>query len=483
MRKILLGPKIKGVIEVLSSHLLVLMITMLISFILPLKISVEEYGKWQLFSLIIGYAGFFALGFNDGIHINYSGLEYDNDYHYKFRGFRRFIDLLSILATSITLLVVFVFKDALNENYVVYLLSALNIIPVLVNGFFAYVNQGTMRFSYFAKANLLEKIFYLVMMVALLVFGVKEALYYMLTYTFARYLVILYNRITSKELYGSPIESYSKLRPEIKQNFISGFVLMIATLCNQSIIVPGRLLVENQYGLVAFSCYSFAIHTMVIANQITTALSQVFFPAMKRAQHENFNEVFTTIDKAIGVLSIVLLISYFPVYGLIKLAYPNYSQILDYLFCLYPLFMMTSKSAILIINTYKMDSDNKKLLTNNAIGVAINAIVVLIAHLLFGTVSAVAFASLVGYVAWYYYCYLQLLRERQIGLGISNFVDLIVIVAFILMNLFLKSLIVEQWIYLGISAGVYVVCCVIAFLTFKRYFVTTTKKFITYMNK
>ncbi len=484
MKKIVLGGKAKGFLEVLSSHFMVLFATMLISFILPLRISIEEYGKWQLFSLVTSYAGFFALGFNDGIHINYADLDYDQGFFLKFRTFRRFIYILSISMTALTVIAMLLFNSFFESNTLfIYIIAALNIIPVLINGFFAYVNQGTMRFGYYAKANLIEKIVYLVMMFLLLIVGVKNAIYYILLYTAVRYVIIVYNRITSKELYGSPCEPMRNMRSEIKSNFVEGFVLMIAVLCNQSIIVPGRVLIQDQYGLVAFSCYSFAIHTMVIANQISTAMSQVFYPAMKRSKNNDFNDFFKSIDESFTLISAVLLVSYYCVYALIEFVYPAYRPILEYLYCLYPMFIFTSKSAILIINTYKTDADNKQLLINNALGVIINLIAALVAHLVFKSIFAIALFSLIGYVIWYYFCYCKILCQKKIKWSWSIFADAVVVLVFILINAGLNLLGLNWWTTLLVSCGIYCAFLACLFILRRKQCIGIVKKFITYMNK
>ena len=483
MGRFKLQGKIKGLVEVLFSHFAVLFITMLISFILPLRISVAEYGKWQLFSLIVGYAGFFALGFNDGIHVNYSGLDYDGNFFPKFITFRKFIDALSIVSTALVLIVVLCFNFLLEDKFFLYVFAAFNIIPVLVNGFFTYVNQGTMRFNYYATAQLLEKIIYLFVMIALLLFGVQNALYYVLAYTLARYAIIVYNRITSKELYGKKGISIKNLTPEIKGNFKTGFVLMIATILNQSIIVPSRLLVEGAYGIVAFGCYSFAIHTMVVANQVSTSMSQVFYPAMKKSEPKDFMSFFNTLDNFVGLLSILLLLSYYPICILVSYLYPGYLEILDYLYCLYPMFIYTSKSLILIINTYKMDKDDKKLLVNNLLGVILNAIAVFFAHFVFHSVKYIALFSLLAYIVWYYICYLKLIWERKEKAHLFNFLDLLAVGLFVAINVMSAFLKISYIQSVFVSAGGYLLVCLILFLLFKNKCLESIKSFVRYMNK
>ncbi len=483
MKKLVIRGKAKGLIEVLSSHFIVLFITMLISFILPLRISVEEYGKWQLFTLISSYAGFFALGFNDGIHVKYSGLDYNDDFFVKFRSFRLFIEFLSIVSTVFAIGVVFLCNSLLEDKIFVYIIAAFNIFPALVNGFFAYVNQGTMRFGKYSIANIIERIIYIAIMFILIAMNVQNAVYYMISYSLTRYVVVVYNMIAAKELLGKPRVKLLTISSEIRDIFVSGFSLMIATIFNQSIIVPGRLIVENYYGIAAFSCYSFAIHTMVIANQITTAMSQVFFPAMKRANNQEFLPYFNNIDETLTLLSALLLLSYYPAFFLITIAYKKYLSMLSYLFLLYPLFIHSSKSLILIINTYKKDSNNKRLLMNNVLGVGLNILATVVAHLAFKTVFAVAAATLISYIIWYYICYIQLLNSKGLQITIKKFADLWLVIAFVLLNIIVGSFFANNYLpQLLISAGIYLLVLVIVFFIKREKCISILKTFFNYLN-
>ena len=91
----------KGIVGVSFTNIISLFISMLISFILPLFLSVEGYGYWQLYVLYAGYVGILAFGFNDGIHLNYAGRDYNESLWHEESTYIRFLTIMSIIETII----------------------------------------------------------------------------------------------------------------------------------------------------------------------------------------------------------------------------------------------------------------------------------------------------------------------------------------------------------------------------------------------
>lgn len=59
-----------------------LLLSVVMSLIVPKVLGVEQFGYWQLFIFYAGYVGFFHFGLNDGIYLKLGGSDYDNlDYN------------------------------------------------------------------------------------------------------------------------------------------------------------------------------------------------------------------------------------------------------------------------------------------------------------------------------------------------------------------------------------------------------------------
>lgn len=434
MRTYKVSTKIKGIARVSFSNLLSLAVSLITSFILPYFISVEDYGYWQLFILYAGYAGFFAFGFNDGIHLNYATNEFNKETAKKFHSFKTLLLVVSAIETVILYFLLTIVLSSESEKYYVFLFTILNIIPVLLNGMFTYLNQGTMRFKQYALGNIIDKLIFAAVMVVMLLCGVRNYIFYIAAYTAARYMVIVYHYCTSRAVFIEKAIPLNSLKPEVIRNFKSGFALMVATLLNGSIIVGSRLLIEQKFGIADFGAYSFANHTLVIASQFISAIASVFYPIMKRCRDNEQEKVYNTFDKSSTLLTSLLLTTYYVASILIYTIYKQYSTILAYFTFVYPLFIFQCKSNLLIINEYKVKGKPLKLIARNALGVVLHIIFSFSAYYIFGTIKSIAIAVLISYCIWYYISQVKLYRESDWRLNKSMFTDLIIVFMFIAIN-------------------------------------------------
>lgn len=463
-----LSNKIKGILSVSLANFLSLGVSLLTSFILPLFLSVKEYGYWQLFVMYSGYVGFFAFGFNDGVHLHYAGENYDKEIFPKFSAFRKMLSWITIVETLVFGGIILFLSEDNNDRYLILLLTVLNIIPVIINGYFTYINQSTMRFKQYSRASILERIIFLALMLVMLIAGSRNTVQYIIAYTFSRYFVIAYNFFSSREIFVTPALSLRPLKKEIIRNFRNGFALMIAGILNGSIIVVSRIVVESRFGIEEFGMFSFALHTLVVASQFITAIASVFYPILKRSSQYELKEIYCNFDRVTTILSAILLISYYAAALLINLMYHRYIAVLNYLFVVYPLFIFQCKSNLLIINIFKVHESTKKLILTNLLAIIINIICVAAAYTVFQSVSAIAVATLIGYILWYYICQIIVCREENWDMRVDMFSDVLITLAFILTNHFSNKLMRNEFKQILVGLFIYLIFLGLLTLVYKK---------------
>ena len=74
-----------------------LMISLLLTLLIPKLFSVRQYGYWQLYTLYISFVGFFHLGIVNGIYLEYGGVEYGKLPRDEFRSLFRALNLLEVI--------------------------------------------------------------------------------------------------------------------------------------------------------------------------------------------------------------------------------------------------------------------------------------------------------------------------------------------------------------------------------------------------
>jgi len=63
----------RNILYVILANIISLVLSVLLNFILPKYLSLNSYGMIRTYTLYISYAGFFSLGYNDGMYLKYGG--------------------------------------------------------------------------------------------------------------------------------------------------------------------------------------------------------------------------------------------------------------------------------------------------------------------------------------------------------------------------------------------------------------------------
>ena len=470
--------KIRGIVKVSSANLVALSLSMLTSFLLPIFVSVEQYGYWQLFVMYTGYTGFFMLGFNDGVHLNYATFDYDEKLAAKFKSFKLFLFILTTIESVALIVILLVLSNGRDVLFYILLLCIANILPQSICGLFTYMNQATMRFTEYARGNIVDKVVFMILMLLMLFLGVKNAIYYILVYTFSRYLTIGYHWYSSRLVFSVKRESFVVLKPEIKNNFKKGFPLMIANILGGSIVVGSRFFVQAKLGIEEFSSYSFSLHTIVIASQFIGAIATVFYPIMKRADSNNLRKLYNSFDKIATIASAILLMSYFVIVIAVKVIYSKYIGILTYLFLVYPLFVFTCKANILITNFYKVKNRPSALIIVNSLAIVLHLSFVFIAYHCFGTIKSIACSVLLSYSLWYYLCQILIYHKEHWRLKLSVFYDVLLVICFLVVVHLSLNISINIYRSTIIGLVIFFVVCSIVYLFFKKKINASIREFM-----
>lgn len=443
-------PILFSLLRVTSANIISLIIGMFTSLLMPLVLSNTNYGYWQLFSLYSAYPGFFILGFNDGVYLNYVGEKYDAHIFGKFRTFRNIDILLSFIGALITSIIAIVFFT--NQKRFILIMLAIYTLTVGVTGLCTYTNQVTLRFKEYSRSVIIERVVFSVLVVCLVIFKVNDYRMFIIASLVSSYSKVMYNYCVNKDIMLGKGVGFDSISSEIKNNFKKGFVLMVSLVLNGSIIVGGRLILEKYFGIEAFGGFSFALNANLIANQIILSFSQVFYPILKSINSEKLESTMMTLQNAISIFATILLVSYFVVYLLVAVLYVKYSSILEYLMYLYPLFIFQSKYSLVILNTQKIDKNMKALIFNNLFGIILNFLLCYMSYVVFRNVKSIAIATLIGYLIWYYYCLVKEYKMKKWVITSSIFNDIAILFVFIISIIIPRYIITTKTIWVELLA-------------------------------
>ena len=66
----------KNVVYAFFAQGISLLLSIMMSLVVPKMLNITEYGYWQLFIFYVGYVGFFHFGLNDGLYLKEGGKHY-----------------------------------------------------------------------------------------------------------------------------------------------------------------------------------------------------------------------------------------------------------------------------------------------------------------------------------------------------------------------------------------------------------------------
>lgn len=422
--------RIGDYLKVMTSNGMLLISGLIIAFLLPVKLSVEEYGYWQFYFFYSGFVGFFMFGFSDGIHLKYVGENYKYLDKKLFRLYFRAVVLITVIVLILVTLWVLLFVDHPDRVYTLLFIS-LNIVIININGFFTHVNQITSRFGFYSWGITLDRIVFVFSIVPMFFLPFDSYKHYIIVNIISRLVVVLYNLITSKDLVFGKTLRWKEGFQNILDNFKVGIFLTISAVLSMVLISYTRILVDKFMGISEFGLYSFANSILSIAIQIVIAVATVLYPLLKNTDQSKYESFIALFNQSILIIGALMLSVYFPVEFLIEKYLVKYLPILDYLYFLFPMMLYQCKNNIVILTFYKVLRSEKILLINTAVGLIVNIIVTIISFQIFGTVLSIVAASVTGYALWCYYAEWYLLKKYQWS-STNITADFLVIVGFTL---------------------------------------------------
>lgn len=373
----------------ISANIISLGISLVLSFFIPKILGVEEYGYWQLYSLIISYAGFFHLGMIDGIYLKLGGKEYgevdEKLYHRVFWLFAGFVGCGAAAA-----LLSFGLLGLQEDTMTVYTGAVAAVCLVLVYTYFDMIMQATNRIRESSRLMIAFKISYFILVVS--AFGAGFRSYKsMITADILSKCVVAglavkccwniffgkAKRRTGRDRVGPALgeitSAISSGIREMAQDTGTGINLMLANVAGMLVTGITRFFIVGYWDIETFGNISIA---MTIANLLfafMSTLSVVFFPVLKRMTRQRTMEIYIPMRVSMSAVLFVLMAFYYPMNLVFSWWLPQYSMGLKYMALLFPMVIFESKST-LILNTYlKAENMEKCIFKANVLSVGVCA--------------------------------------------------------------------------------------------------------------
>lgn len=433
-----IGSLLKNFSYSIVSNFLTLAITTIIILIAPKIIGVTEYGYWQLYLFFSSYVGIFYFGWLDGIYLRYGGYEYDElDRPLFFSQFVEIVVMHLVIASLICLYAVTISDP--NRQFIFFMI-AFDLIAFNLSQFFIFILQSTNRIKEFSFVNTSGRIFYFVIVVALIIFKVPGFELYVVADILGRLFALVYGLYLCKDLVFVGFDKFKFYFEEVKENIQVGFKLLVANFAGILVIGVVRYGIQSNWSVGIFGKISLTLSLSNFLMTFITSIGIVLYPMLRRVAPSKLNEIYYALLKTVDVILLLMLFAYFPIYLILPKWLPQYADSLKYMAILFPMIVYNGKFSLLTVTFMKTFRFEKSLLYVNVISV--------IFSLLFTGVFAYWLHNLnimmlsVTIVLFLQNTIGEYVLSKRIGVHISKqiLLESMVIIAFIASNWYLNIL-------------------------------------------
>lgn len=386
----------------LTSQAISLLTSLLMSFVLPKLISVEDYGYWQLFMLYAGYVGLFHFGFGDGLYLKLGGQYFDQIDKSTWYPQIKMVSFVQICVGALILFLAhFLLEDNTAKQQVFYFVAIYLIIDNIYK-ILSFAFMATDKMVYYSKNVMLDKFLVFIAIASYLFLSDAYNSNIIISIFVISHLVVLAVCLPKfKGIFTCSIRSLGEALANVSRTMKMGIILMASNLMATFIAGSCRLIVEGFWDISVFAKVSFALTLGSFLLFFIAQVSYVLFPFIRRMPEDKQAGVLLLLTRLLSNFSVWGFFFYFPVYFFVKFWLPNYIESLHYLLILAPMTFYEIKTN-LIYNTYLKNLNMvKEILRINfmtiaiavtiyILGVIINSLVVLV----LGILVAIIFRSL-----------------------------------------------------------------------------------------
>lgn len=386
----------ENIIKVLSSSIITFISNFFIGFVLPIYLSVEEYGFYREFILYFNFYYILNLGFNEGLYIKYGGKQLSQVDHSQLIKEHNFTVLFQLIITTV------IIGMAILIDQPILILFALASLFANISNFHMLIDQAFAEFTYFSKANAVKGITNVTtMIITLLVFRSSTHIPFIIALVIAQLLLFIYTeknflkRIKSKEKFFRAIPRFNGYM----YTFKIGFFIMVANFLRVLIGSVGQWLVNLTGSIEKFAYYSLASSILSVVLLVVNAVASVFYSLI--AKSEDFS-VMNFIKKIILLAGVSSGLAYFVVYYFIMWLLPHYElsiPFIRYLILSVPYLMVVN---ILITNLYKTKKSERFYFIHMLVFLSLSVIVIQLLIVSTGDIVGAAIGTAIIYILWYF---------------------------------------------------------------------------------
>ena len=406
------GSIVKNIIGVTVGNISTIAAGIVVGFLLPKILPIEDYGWYKTFTLYMTYVGFFSLGIIDGIVLKYGGYDYDELDKAHFRSFFKWYLLVHVFFACCVNLISILLDDS--NLRIILLFISVNMIAVNMTGYFQQISQITRRFKEYSLRKIIQSI--LNISVVAILYGAYR-------------------------IHGR-----------------TGFPLLFANLCSTLILTLDRQFVSILFETTVYAKYAFAYNMLSLVTVATSAMSTVLYPTLKRTTREMMRGNYSLLISMVSIIVFGALMAYFPLCLFVTWFLPKYEESLIIFRIVFPGLALSSPITVIMHNFYKAEEKNLLYFKKSVVVLLVSAAANAVAYVIFHSTRAISVASIITMVFWYFFVESYFYREYSCS-GVKN----AVYIATMMLAFYSVSAIDNYYIGFGTYAAAFMIVTIVMF--------------------
>lgn len=447
----------KTITGAVGANVISMVMSGIMTLIVPKFVGVEEYSYWQLHVFYGLYMSYTALGWSEGLYLRLGGADYQTldrkEMASQFWLCLLYQTIINLMIMGLSMLFV---KNEV-KIYIITITAFSTVIGTMRLNL-QMILQATGRIKTYVRSILVENI---VLFAAVIIMIAMQNLTYqkmIFANVSSRIVCLVFLMFCCKEIVFSRLLRFLDACKMALRQIVDGIQLFLANISNSLIIGISRFMIEQHWGTVAFGEVSLVLTMSNLIVNCVNAISIVLFPILRREDSKRLPEMYVILSNALMVVVLGTLCFYYPAYSILRHWLPQYKEALQYFVLLLPICVYDSKTTLLV-NTYlKTIRKEGIILLTNIVAIGVNTVLCLIG--MYG-IKKIEFVILGIIIALMIRCNLSEALLKKI-MHIEGRGDMLLVLA--LVGIFIVSgVLLNNWL----SMVVYIICYVV-YLVIKR---------------
>ncbi len=368
----------KGIKRNLLSVMLAQVVSMgasvVMAFLVPKVLGIEEYAQWQTFILYTGYCGMAAIGANDGMLLRLGGRRIESVGRGEFGNVFLLFVAIQVAFGAIS------FAFAISSDDLIArlpLVVAAIYLPIYnITTYLQYFFQATNHAELFARSSNINRAVFLFLLIGLVAFRSSNHVPYVVAYTVSLAVSLTYCIWTLRTLLHREGVAFNSTIKVFRDDVISGMNIMIAFYAGLLILGVGRFAVQSCCSVYEFSYYSFASSLMGFALTFIAQIGVIMFPMLKRADAGRQELVIKEVETGLELLTPALFLIYPILAACVEGWLPDYIVAIRLFAFFFPALLWDVKTNLVYLPLMKARRREKDLISINAGSLLVSVVLV-----------------------------------------------------------------------------------------------------------